>query len=50
MSLASLIRKLEQFVRLLPTDQAILSRAAAERVRHFPARVDIVRGVVLPAR
>ena len=43
MSLASLIRKLEQFVRLSPTDHAILTRASTERVRHLPARVDIVR-------
>jgi CRP-like cAMP-binding protein len=38
-----LIRKLEQFVRLSATDRAILARAASERVRNFPARVDIVR-------
>jgi CRP-like cAMP-binding protein len=43
MSLASLIRKLEQFVRLSPTDHAMLTRASTDRVRHFPARADIVR-------
>lgn len=43
MSLASLVRKLEQFVRLSQPDHAILNRAAAERVRRFASRVDIVR-------
>ncbi|WP_407168304.1 Crp/Fnr family transcriptional regulator [Bradyrhizobium sp. ORS 111] len=43
MSSASLVRKLEQFVRLSPVDHAILNRAASERVRRFGARVDIVR-------
>ena len=49
MSLASLIRKLEQFVRLSPADHAILSRASSERVRRFAARVDIVREGEKPA-
>src|SRR5678816_1211459 len=43
MSLASLVRKLEQFVRLSPVDHVILNRASTERVRHFAPRVDIVR-------
>jgi CRP-like cAMP-binding protein len=43
LSLASLIRKLEHFVRLSPTDHAILNRAASDRVRRFGPRVDIVR-------
>ena len=43
MSLASLVRKLEQFVRLSAADHAILSRASSERVRRFAPRVDIVR-------
>ena len=38
-----LIRKLEQFVRLSPADLAILSRAASDRLRKFPPRVDIAR-------
>jgi CRP-like cAMP-binding protein len=38
-----LIRKLEQFVRLSPSDLAVLSRAASDRVRSFPGRVDISR-------
>jgi CRP-like cAMP-binding protein len=38
-----LTRKLEQFVRLSPVDLAILSRAASDRLRKFPARVDISR-------
>jgi CRP-like cAMP-binding protein len=38
-----LIRKLEQLVRLSPADLTILSRAASDRVRNFPARVDISR-------
>lgn len=43
LSLASLIRKLEHFVRLSPTDHAILNRAVGDRVRRFGPRVDIVR-------
>jgi CRP-like cAMP-binding protein len=39
----SLIRKLEQFVRLSPSDRAVLTRAASERVRKFGPRVDITR-------
>ena len=38
-----LIRKLEQFTRLSEHDRAVLSRAAAERVRHFAPREDIIR-------
>ena len=38
-----LIRKLEHFVRLSPDDRAMLQRASSERVRKFPARVDITR-------
>ncbi|MGY8709278.1 Crp/Fnr family transcriptional regulator [Bradyrhizobium sp. 18BD] len=38
-----LVRKLEHFVRLSPDDRAMLQRAALERVRNFPARVDITR-------
>jgi CRP-like cAMP-binding protein len=38
-----LIRKLEQFVRLSPADRAILVRVAAERVRNFGSRIDIMR-------
>jgi CRP-like cAMP-binding protein len=34
---------LEQFVRLSPADRAILVRAAAERVRNFGSRIDIMR-------
>jgi CRP-like cAMP-binding protein len=41
--LSRLVRKLEQFVRLSPADHAMLTRAAAERVRIFGPRVDIVR-------
>ena len=41
--MASLVRKLEQFVRLSPVDHVILNRASTERVRHFAPRVDIVR-------
>jgi CRP-like cAMP-binding protein len=43
MAVNLLIRKLEQFVRLSPTDRAILSRASSERVRKFAPRVDITR-------
>jgi CRP-like cAMP-binding protein len=38
-----LIRKLEQFVRLSPSDRTILTQASSERVRKFAARVDISR-------
>ena len=38
-----LVRKLEHFVRLSPADRAVLSRAAAERVRNLGPRLDIVR-------
>jgi CRP-like cAMP-binding protein len=38
-----LIRKLQQFVQLSPSDLAILSGAASDRVRKFSARVDICR-------
>ncbi|MCA6123248.1 Crp/Fnr family transcriptional regulator [Bradyrhizobium sp. WSM 1704] len=41
--MASLVRKLEQFVRLSAADHAILNRASSERVRRFGPRVDIVR-------
>ena len=41
--MSHLIRKLEHFVRLSAADRAILSRAAAERVRNFAPRIDIVR-------
>ncbi|VIO81059.1 Crp/Fnr family transcriptional regulator [Bradyrhizobium ivorense] len=41
--MASLIRKLEHFVRLSPAEHAILDRAATERVRGFGPRVDLVR-------
>lgn len=41
--MASLIRKLEHFVRLSQNDRAILDRAASERVRKFGPRVDIAR-------
>jgi CRP-like cAMP-binding protein len=41
--LSHLVRKLEQFVRLSPADRAMLTRSAAERVRTFGSRVDIVR-------
>jgi CRP-like cAMP-binding protein len=41
--LSHLVRKLEQFVRLSPADRAMLTRSAAERVRIFSPRVDIVR-------
>lgn len=41
--MSHLIRKLEQFVRLSPADQVMLTRAAAERVRNFGPRVDISR-------
>jgi CRP-like cAMP-binding protein len=37
------VRKLEQFVRLSSADRAVLTRAAAERVRNFGPRVDIAR-------
>jgi CRP-like cAMP-binding protein len=43
MALSHIVRKLEQFVRLSPADRAILTRAAAERMRNFGARVDIAR-------
>lgn len=38
-----LIRKLEQFVRLSPTDRTVLARASSERVRKFEPRADISR-------
>jgi CRP-like cAMP-binding protein len=38
-----LIQKLEQFVRLSPTDRAVLMRATSQRIRRFEARVDITR-------
>lgn len=41
--MSPLIRKLEQFVRLSPADRAILVRVAAERVRNFGSRIDIMR-------
>ena len=41
--MSHLIRKLEHFVRLSAADRAILSRAAAERVRNFAPRIDIAR-------
>ena len=41
--MSSLIRKLEQFVRLSTSDRAMLTRAASLRVRSFGARVDITR-------
>jgi CRP-like cAMP-binding protein len=41
--LSLLIRKLEHFVRLSPSDRDIIGRATAERVREFGPRVDIVR-------
>ena len=41
--MSHLIRKIEHFVRLSAADRAILSRAAAERVRNFAPRIDIVR-------
>jgi CRP-like cAMP-binding protein len=40
---SALIRKLEHFVRLSPSDRAILTRAASERVRKFGPRADITR-------
>lgn len=43
MAVNPLVRKLEQFVRLSPADRTILARASSERVRKFPARVDISR-------
>ncbi|QPF84373.1 Crp/Fnr family transcriptional regulator [Bradyrhizobium genosp. L] len=41
--MASLVRKLENFVRLSPEDHAILNRATSERVRRFGPRLDLVR-------
>lgn len=41
--MSTLVRKLEQFVRLSPADRAVLERAASERVRSFGPRVDIAR-------
>jgi CRP-like cAMP-binding protein len=41
--LGHLVRKLEHFVRPSQADRAVLSRAAAERVRNFGPRIDIVR-------
>lgn len=38
-----LIRKLEQFVRLSPSDRAILLRGSTDRVRKFGPRADITR-------
>ena len=38
-----LIGKLEQVVRLSPPDREMLARAASDRIRKFPARVDISR-------
>jgi CRP-like cAMP-binding protein len=43
MAVNPLIKKLEQFVRLSPTDRAMLMRASSERVRKFEPRVDITR-------
>ena len=38
-----LIRKLEQFVRLSPSDKAMLMRASSDRIRTFESRADITR-------
>lgn len=38
-----LIRKLEQFVRLSPSDKAMLMRASSDRIRKFGSRADITR-------
>jgi CRP-like cAMP-binding protein len=41
--MSSLIRKLEQFVRLSGADRAVLDRAGSGRIRKFGPRVDIAR-------